>query len=319
MKFLHIFLFGTFIFTTAAFAQQTSSAKWTRIEAEDISVAVPPGFIVNTEKKNVGPDVAGGGFHNGAIIGPDVTIYSYQDGSKIHFLIDKGDGKKRFRQLWLPPYNNVQTFTIGDFLGMQLVSHESAKFFHHSLHLASGNGYYTIFIEAENKDSDVVKRFLNSILLEGKPFLAQNEWQTYEEEIVSAFTIKSSPEVLEALERKSKPSKIKVKYELGSDQNSLDKQKYSRPAIIIDQPPPRFNFLYLRGGTAPNNRFIEARMRVNMLANGQIGEITVLSSTDKQYTKVWIDSLKRMKFIPAQIDGKNVDSVRFVNFSISKM
>ncbi|MCW5959693.1 MAG: hypothetical protein KIS76_05975 [Pyrinomonadaceae bacterium] len=51
-----------------------------------------------------------------------------------------------------------------------------------------------------------------------------------------------------------------------------------------------------------------------MLANGDIGDIIVLSRSDKEFTRSCIEAVKKIRFIPVQLDGKNVDSFQNTSF-----
>jgi hypothetical protein len=82
---------------------------------------------------------------------------------------------------------------------------------------------------------------------------------------------------------------------------------YSRDLIIIRRKKP--GFFIKRGVSA------RVKVKIYFLATGQIENVEVISSTGTDHTVKVIDSLKEMRFVPAQIGGKDVDCSKVLEFA----
>ena len=304
------------LFAVICFAQEQTDGKneikWTRIETKDkdLSVSLPNGFLVDAEPKEGGQKTRIIGFQNGFVM--ELTIY------------EAGNSKERLD--WVHPgeRDKVTAFRSNGFDGKNIVSNEDG--FSSSIYLAWEKKFYRLFVRGENEQSPQVTRFLYSIKLNGQPLFVQKTPKVDSaEEIVSVSSLKTSDEVLAALKRKSED--VKISYVLNSAKNKTpeDKTKYSRPPIILYQPRPEpdRNAIPRKQFADDKPQAISFRCRLTLLANGQIGEITVLSSFPEYVTEIYkrnvMNSVRQIRFVPAQINGKNVDSqtetqTRFVLF-----
>jgi hypothetical protein len=59
-----------------------------------------------------------------------------------------------------------------------------------------------------------------------------------------------------------------------------------------------------------------AKLKVDFRADGQIGDIIAYSNSKKDFVKSCVDAARKIKFIPAQIDGKNVDATMIVAYTM---
>ena len=58
-------------------------------------------------------------------------------------------------------------------------------------------------------------------------------------------------------------------------------------------------------------------LRVTLLANGSIGRIALTKSLDQDLDRQAFAAAKQIKFIPAEMDGKPVDTTVQVSYSFS--
>jgi len=301
MKKILAVLFVFFVSFTAL-AQEKSAAKWTRFEFENKNFAIsfPPGFIIDAEKRDGGQRY---------------RIIAYLNGVKMELKINKdGNARSWVKALsFLSPDWKISDFTAGNFLGKRLTSEEFEKEYFEYLYLGSDDFHYYVSVKAKSKNKDELKRFLFSVILGGKPLFQQKEKSTFEEETVSLETIKTSAEVSEAYTRKIEKKEIKISYESDSSQDEeINYEKLTRLPIILERPIPALNPRDVLEGSSTHI----AKLKVNFLADGQIGDIIVYSNSKKDFMKACVEAARKIRFIPAQIDGKNVDAVVIVDYTL---
>jgi TonB family protein len=89
-----------------------------------------------------------------------------------------------------------------------------------------------------------------------------------------------------------------------------DSPVYSRDLIIIRKKKKPFFQNMNKKAPATGS----ATLRIHFLATGQIDKVDVISSSNFEYTQNIIDTLKDWRFVPAQIDGKDVDCTKIFEF-----
>jgi hypothetical protein len=90
-----------------------------------------------------------------------------------------------------------------------------------------------------------------------------------------------------------------------------DSAIYSRPLIFLRKKQPDFHG-WSKGGQPVSYK---VKLRIQFLAGGQIGKVELLASNNIDFANSIFDALKKLKFAPAQIDGKDVDVSRIMEFS----
>lgn len=284
-----------FAFVLSISAQE-KAAKWTRIESEDksFSISLPPHFVVDAEKRERGQRYEINGYLNGVKM--RLKVYAERN------------AKSRLKQARYMPGAKVREFSANGFNVKRITAEEFSKNYFETIELAADGYFYSIYVKAGSKEKEELKRFLYSINISGKQLFQQKAKPDFAEETISMGALKTNPDVFEALKRKSEKTKIKVSYEADySDIESDDyNEKFSRPPIILERPAvswrPEFNRDLSGNGT------YVVKLKVNYLANGQIGDIISYSGTKSGFTEAYIEATRKIKFIPAQIDGKNVDA-----------
>lgn len=278
---------------------QTTENKWMRIETtnKDLSVSFPPVFLVDAEKKDYdGQRQRIIAFQNGVQM--ELTVYDVNDPKESLRGINESDGSKN------------RGFTAHGFIGKRFSSNDD-KEFSESIFLASKKNLYHLFVRTKTIDKQEVSRFIYSIKAGNKPlFISKDAINDATEEIVSIASLKTNPEILEALNRKSEKSNRKISYESEDGLKITNEINDSiRPSIILVEPHPMsyavkptvYIFRKREGNGA-------AKIKVKLLANGQVGDITVFSKADRTVIYDFIEGVKEIKFLPAMKDGKPVDS-----------
>lgn len=301
-----LILFLLFAFTQS-YAQENSvsAAKWNRLESDDkaFSIAFPPSAIVDAEDRKYSQKLRIIGFQNGVEM--ELTV------------VKDPNVRERPRNIRPNDLNQLSSMTVGEFSVLQIRPGGTAagKKFVSSFWIIKKDMLYLVKINAKTGQEAEAARFLFSINLQGNPLFVQKDKKDkadFPEEIVPMANLKTSAEVEEAFDRKFEKGKINVAYEASSNElNEVEYDGLTRKVVIVDRPFPILSMGY---GAPPNGMF-SVRLKINFRANGQIGDITVLSIENKEFSKACIEAARKIRFIPAQINGKNADTVDIVEYT----
>ncbi len=294
-------LFLLFALTPIA-AQENNgaTAKWNRLESDDkaFSVAFPPTAVVDAEDRKYSQKLKVVGFQNGV----EMELAVVKDPNV----------RERARTIRPADVTRLNSMTVGDFSVLQLRPGGGQRFAS-SFWITRKDTLYFLKINAKTGQEAEVARFLFSIRLQGKPLFGQKAKVDSPEETVSFAALKTTPEVTEAFERKIESGKINITYEASSNElNEVEYEGMTRKAVIVERPFP----IVGTGYKPSKNDVFSVRLKVNFLANGQIGDITVLSIEDKEFSKACIEAARRIRFVPAQINGKNADTIDIVEYTV---
>jgi len=283
-----------------------SSEKWTRIETDnkEFSMAFPPNSIIDAEDRK---------------FGQKLRVFSFQNGVEMQLQITQSS-MVPYNLKSIQPSDNTKTvsFKVGDFTILKAESQSSDRKFFRTFQIIRKDTMYFVTISAKTGMEKEISRFLFSINLQGKPLFVQKEKLNLPEETVSVSSVKTSPEVVEAFERKLEKKKINVTYEASSTNfDDEEIESLTRKAIILDRPYPVYNSNF--SASVPTVEIYSAKLKVTFLANGQIGDITVLSLSNKDFTKLCIEAAQKIRFIPAQINGKPADSTQLIEYLRQKL
>lgn len=294
----------------AASLSAQDAARWTTLESEnkELSVAFPPNFLVDAETHDYNQRQRIVGFQNGVKM--ELVIYKESNPKQRLGLM------RNEKAEWL----SMTNFTVKQFSGRNLIYRKNR--YVNSLYLASDDFYYSISISASSEQKPEVSRFLLSIKLNNKPLIttAANKTETgagaAAAESVSVTTLKTSPEVFEALNRKIEKTKGKIDYEL--ETNSAEKElpvqdDEIRPAIILVRERP--NFRMSLSGRNFEDQKSKVKIRTRLLANGQIGDMIVYSNADREIISSCIEAVRKSKFIPAGKNNQPIDSEQDFEYS----
>lgn len=287
-----------FLLPAASLAQEAGLVKWTRIETRDheVSAAFPPGYLVDTIEDAPGLEA---------------HIFGYMDGVRVELRAVKNPrAKDQLKYMSAADGRNETNFTVDKLQGRRIWSRDGAETFHETTYLASDSHFYSFTVRASDPKTPAIARFLYSIQVKGKPLYIQKEKKEYQEDLVSLEKIQSSPEVAEAYKREYKKSEIKIDYRPMSAFNETDNfENVSRPPVMLKKG--RFDYKFTDSSSLKEgSRNYSAKLKINFLANGEIGDITAYSDESRGYVDACVDSVRKAKFIPALLGGKNIDFVQ---------
>ncbi len=90
----------------------------------------------------------------------------------------------------------------------------------------------------------------------------------------------------------------------------VEKANYSRDLVVLRRQRPGYTDAARRGNVQG-----AVTLRVTFLSDGTIGSIKLVESLDKGLDRNAFEAAKKIKFLPAEIDGKPVEVSRLVSFT----
>lgn len=296
-----VLFFLLFLLPTYVQAQERD-IEWTRLSgpAGDLTFSLPADFLVDNDRT-------------------ELRAYSRKEGATIKVEIERNVDPQR-RLLGIRQYRNNTTpaqyaqLTLGNFIGDSYIFDE--KGYSITLYLASKKGFYTISGSAKTSSHPVLLKFLHSIRLGEQALLKQANPTNYAQAAVSIEKYKPSPLIVEAL-KPSNAKKGKVTYEEESVTKSVSvdpstRKDYSQPILILRNPRAQ---LTSAARLSMVNGIV--KLRVLLLANGQVGDIIVLRKLGDGLTSASIKAAREIRFLPAEMDGRPVDVERTFEYSFS--
>lgn len=294
-----LLLFALMLFPIGAVSGQTAvdPADW-------IGILSPAGEVsIDVLEKNMLVDIDDNSYR----------VISFRDGFSIYVSMTKSSNAKAIFQLQTTHWPDIQKYKVfeaGDFLVMSNVDSSTGKPSANVL-LASSRWSYSITVRAPEAMKAEFEHVLNSIYIGGKSMFKTSTSVT-SAKTVKIDSLENSPLVAQAL---AQPDSDQVDFPKVSQTDDLAKPDdiiYSRPLFTIRQPRAPYT-------DAARSRKIQGtvKLRIPFLSSGRLGEIRVVSSVDKGLEKNALKVAKKIKFIPAQIDGKSVDVVKTLEYTFS--
>ena len=325
IKFQHLFVLIILLFiVSSGFAQSKSNdgTEWTRIKDDksEFSILFPSNFLVDNEIEKSYilapvhaslPEVIDS-FEKPRITGNrdsvrmSLSVFQLRQVSNaknhLWYFVGRDTTKDKY-----------QDFQIGDFVGRK-TTFDTEKTLAMSVAIAIKNKVFLINASAKNEDEKIYEKFVMSLMLNGKAlFKSQTSDSSDTMQSVLISSLQTSPEILEVLNRKQEKSEIKiVKGTLSQQNENTDERNFSRPLVILRKPD--FEFIDV---ASRNNYSGLVKLKINFLANGKIGDIVVVSDAGKGITELAIKAARKIKFLPAEIDGKKVDAIRAVEYAFN--
>jgi hypothetical protein len=299
-----------FLILILFFAIVTCSAqeKWTRIEFEKtVSVAVPDSFLVDAEKNDRNRKY---------------RVFAYNSDFQIELNVYKNDNPKVAVNYYRMESNDSDKTEIDGMAVRRLIKFQN-KLQINIVLIGTKNFVYAFRVLAENINAILIQRFIDAIKINGKsPFPQQVEPIKTIETLISDSELKSSVEVVNSWNRKI--SKTEEYEKVTKPDNLLTKpvldKPYSRTIIFLNDPETLMTkkvtkFIVRSDRPEIPKEPEQVLALITFLASGEIGTIKVFSTGDEDNTKSIVKSIKSIKFLPAQIDGKNVSSQTLLSFS----
>lgn len=301
MRKLLFFIFPVLLVAGISAQENKSSPtdSWIRIESskKDFSVAFPPNSIVDAEDG-------------------EYRLYNYFKGNRFYISMEnKPKANEEFTKglSYIKDKNKYEFFKGEDFVGMQYKGEKTDDdYFYLWLSLASSKGKYTVSVYSKNPSDVDYARILYSIHLNGKPLFAQNDSTAVTDaKLVSVSSFQTDALVLNALKQKDS-EQAKLPKEKVEENKEKDLNDYSRQLIVIKKPRAAYTDSARRNGVQG-----KVKLKVTFLAIGQIGDIALISSPDNSLAKQAFAAAKKVKFLPAEINGKPVDVTRTMEYSFT--
>ncbi len=300
MKKTLLLLFLLLLSAGPLFAQDP---KWVRIETfmETLSFKVPEGYISYRNKDR--DETYLSWYENKVAINVSIVkmLQARSRLAKIEDSYDQFDCKYDY-------------FTLGP-IAAKIFTCESDKQFSKTIYLVTDSKYCKFVVAAPTADNVNVSLFLMSLRSHRAPiFPKYGDKPDPNDKVIRDTDIKNSPVVEQYLKS---PNAGYIKAVNAGDVEAkrviidADSPIYSRPLLIMRKYPPAFPRAIDKTGPPIS---VRVKCRIQFLANGQLGKVEVTDSPGFEYTEAVIDSLRRMKFLPAQIDGKDVDITKVMEF-----
>jgi Gram-negative bacterial TonB protein C-terminal len=301
MKLTRILFVVIILSAVNCFAQET---KWTRIEFEKkVSFSIPDGYLVTKASncKNCGYRFIyyKTNFHIDVEISGSSTYYSAKTQVN-NFRAESNDSEKI----------EIDKVIIRRFI----FNRKRIKSV--IVLIATDDYYYKISVGAE-KESDLrLLKLVNSIKINGKSIFPQEIDETlFSENSINGLYLKTSPEVDKALSRQIRENPIYKVVASTSELNNASnfKNNYSRLLFFLEEPSwyrPFYKEML--------EKKILGKVTVSatLKADGEIDDIKVVTTVDKKITDLIVKSVQAKKFVPAQIDGKDVDYNFFMEYNL---
>ena len=278
-----------------------ASSQWTTLESpkKDLLFDVPENFLVNKEDD-------------------DQEIYAFQNNATMSVrIISKGSPKnilKSYRAMPVELEVKVSQFRLGSFIG-DVLRREKGKKLSFTIYAASSKVFYSIQIASNDLSNLAFLKFVRSIKLENIPLFDQQS-VTGENSMakVSIETLRTSPIILEVLKAKE-VKKIRnqkndeIIYAVESGEKIEDENNYSRQLIILKKSQPNYTDSARRDSVMGT-----VKLKVQFKADGSVGDVIVLSRLNRDLDRSSVEAARKIKFLPAEIDGKSVDISKEVTY-----
>jgi TonB family protein len=234
------------------------------------------------------------------------------------FQLPQAPDAKKYLWYFLGPVQSqdrYQDFKIGDFAGRK-IDYSTDTSLSTSIIIAVSNKVLVVRASAKNEDREIYEKFLMSVNIEGNSlFGASSAAALNPNQAMTFSTLQTSPEVIESLNKGVNKSSLKIIKTDNSATEEKDERKFSRSLIILRKPTPNYNYAFVRDKIS-----LKIRLKVLFLSNGQIGSIALADGTaNDNFTESAIKAVQKMKFLPAEIDGKKVEVSRIVEYSFTSL
>lgn len=273
------------------------AVEWIRVESPsgDISFALPAaGNIVFNDD---------GGYR----------IWHNETGVSINFMMRRNvDPKSMIKFVPKDVKSNDKFYEMGNFIIRQyVVPDKDTNIPVQYLTIASSKGYYTISARVSKDQQNIYASFLNSIRLKETPLFKGNINAPDTTRTIRINDLKTDDVVLEALKR---PDARNLKLE--PDDNAAAARQtpvvYSRDIVFLSRPRPTYTDSARQRGAQGT-----VILSVTFQADGQIGRVTLKRSLDRDLDRTALDAVKKIKFLPAEVDGNPVNTTRTIEYNFS--
>jgi len=278
---------------------QTSADAWTTLATKDgaFSVDVPSNFISYKDKAR-----------------DEVKIIGNRQNSTFSISVRQTKSGKAFLASSRKGFRNdtakLQSFVVGKY-DLDIYTFEKG-IDRYNFEIASDSAYYTVSVATRTRNEGDLARFLTSCKLDGKTFMLNSGVVMLDsEKVIYISDLTTSPVFTAAFEHKQ-TAKIPVVDKTSQDAELPDPTFYSRPLMIL-----RKEFASYTAIARDNSISGEVKLSVVFKGDGDIGEIRVITGLRGGLTESAINSAKRIRFLPAEIDGKPADVTKTIAYGFT--
>jgi hypothetical protein len=289
-----VLLFALSISSYAAKAQDPVK-NWVTLESnkKEFSVSVPPDFIVTEESER---------------LYEQKTVWAFTDGVRIEVGVSKDLHTRARAKLPNVRIDNDRDPKVLDFefegIPGKYITFKKGGW-ESRIYFASGDWYYRVEIAGDKADSQTVIRFLDSIRIKGKQFLAAAAGTWPEPDTTLLFdSLEESPEIKKVKKQKAPPFGGTVQYRPLAEFKPCPADAQVRPAVLASSLKPEMSF---RIRDIRNAESGEVRVQYELRADGSVGDVRIFSDVDRSVLRGYAEGAKRLRFLPATKAGVPVD------------
>lgn len=298
---LPVLLFAVILIIFPVNAKAT--AGWVTIEGwmEEFSLHMPEGYFAYRNKDS--GEIHLSSYKDKVSINVSISTLLFSPRDYLTGLEDKYDQLDCKYDYYTPGQLTAKVFSC-----------DGISRFYKTIYAAYGARFYKMTIAADSPNNVNISLFLMSLRFRRMPlFPKYNEPPDKTEKIISEKGLKNDPLVEQYLKTKDNDSiQVTTPKSIKTYLFSGDSPVYSRDLIIIRRKADKWFHDMSKKPVSGS-----AKLRIRFLASGQIDKVEVVASSSWEYTQKAIDSLKDWRFVPAQIDGKDVDCSRIMEFNTS--
>ena len=248
------------------------------------------------------------------------TLYRYVRAARIFVAMESNTSRKNSFKRWSHTWwtgSEYNFFEVDDFFFVQRLRKVSGQYVYAWMYFVSPKGAYTVSVYSRDSESELYRAVFSTIRLNDKPIFSFAKGTPSTTSTISFDTLTPDPLVKQALKvPDSTQSKLidstgyyfqlRPPVELDTLVDSDKDVEYSRDLIILKRW--KTDFL---GPVSVQLHGRKVRIAVKFLATGMLGDIELLeSSRDRTVDTALFRAARKIKFLPAMVDGKPVDVKR---------
>lgn len=287
------------IFSLNSFSQDKTEWKTINGPENSFSISLPSNFVFFKEAQ-------------------EYKLHGFLDGVQMSVRIYKNSHPKQqlnfFRLNASKNKSETISFSKDDFKG-DLYKSDNEKLYVSSVFMFSSKFTYYISVNSNEPDNLISAKFLQTIRINNAPLFRQTISEIAKSNsTVNIESLENNSEVQAAL-KVPDAEKQEIKYDLKKKEpTDKDKEniKLSRSVIMIRKPHP-----YYTDGARQNNISGTVVLKILFKADGKIGDITVISDLPGGLTNEAVKAARKIKFLPAQVDGKPIDFTKSIQYTFT--
>lgn len=306
---LFVAIFLIFLTSISIFAQNTQNDEWVRVQSDngEISFAIPKDYFYFFDKKGFAQSNPNNWSDKIDYVNLR-GISAFEKGVTLFFESYDSNANKKGLAYLLSNYKDGKYAKIDfeKFSGLYIVDEKDA--FKTYYYFASEKHTYLIGFACREKTNPTINRFLASIKLNGKNAFTATAKFPEPTEVISLSNLKETQVEIEKIEKVNDKKKNEQKKVSNSNPiniipenlnpipaNNDSIKELSSPLVVFFKPRAQYTNSARQSGEQGNVQF-----KVNFLANGHIGKITVVKTLEDGLVENAIRAIKRIRFIPAE-------------------